>query len=122
MELKNQKMNNQDLESITRKVNSIDKGVDVVCMLLSAYKKEVGIMEKDLEVSYGDEENFDFDVETLDKHITHEEHTEKTIVRFKISDKDIMESLITDFVLSGYKVSARGNILLVEDGREKIQW
>ena len=118
--LKNQKMN---VKEIIRKVNSIEEGINVVGMLIKAYRKEVGIMEKDHELYLGDEEDFnfdEFDVDSLDEYVGVED-LEKTGVQFKIEDKEIMASLITDFVLSGYKVSARGNILLVESGKEKIK-
>ena len=122
MLLKNQKVNNQDIKNITRKVNSIEEGVNIVGVLIKAYKKEVG-MEKDQEMYFGDEEDFnfdEFDVDSLDEYVPIEE-LKKTGVQFKITDKEIMTSLITDFVLSGYKVSARGDILLVENGKEKIK-
>lgn len=107
--LKNQKI---DIENLTRKVNSIEEGVDHVGILLKDYKREVGIMDDFTEDDFDFNE---FNVNTLDEYI----HKDSG-VQLKINDKEIMESLITGLVLSGYKVSARGNIIFIESGKEKI--
>jgi len=107
---------NLKMIDIKSRINIIENNINNISQLIDIYKKEVKLMEKNYEIDFDGME--EIDLESMDQYIINDSDFG---VKLLIADETIRNSIITGLVISGYRISADGNIILIENGREKFR-
>jgi len=111
----------EDIINLKRKVNTIEDKINNIGNLIIDYKKKAGIaynkdevlkMNDDFEINFGKLEEIDLNsIKSPDKHTK-----EKEVFKLNIRDEDIRKNMIVELVMSGYKISIKGNSIIIENG------